>query len=532
MPVTNTMPVHEVLRELVGRCCQEPSHVNENLAGRLTVNTGEAVNVANAHHVEFGHNEKLFLQYSRTIPENDRIRSSDVYLRRRYDFEQAYLIPSLDNGVAGKGYYILRNMGWQGFQPYLDFFSELGVLQAGEKEIIQGRINDARQQPPPAPQAEPEDADAPFTPEEYPHNCIVFGAPGTGKSYRLNEEAKKSFTDANSERVTFYSTYSYAQFVGSYKPIMRGVGAQEKIAYQFVPGPFLRMLVKAANNPDQNYLLIIEEINRANAAAVFGDVFQLLDRTEAGESEYPVGASEDVIRYLNGDENGNHVLSLQGKKFLGMVKKIQEAVADDDLESANWTPTGECKLKLPKNLYIWATMNSADQGVFPLDTAFKRRWEFEYIGVNAEENEGGCSTWRIDGSNYRWNEVRKFINDLLSVHGVNEDKLMGPFFVKARQDNDGNYLPIPQRQFEAKVLMYLWEDAARMFRRQMFGEVKTYSQLLERWRSQNGGIRIFGQDNALGAEGDLRNRYNAFLNPPVQPNPPNGDPQPPSAGQP
>lgn len=334
-------------------------------------------------------------------------------------------------------------------------------------------------------------------------NKIVFGAPGTGKSHRLKEEAKRLFADANCERVTFYATYSYAQFVGTYKPVMNGEGADAKISYEFVPGPFLRTLVKALNRPDENFLLIIEEINRANAAAVFGDVFQLLDRGVDGVSEYSIAASEDVKKYLE------KVLTEGGKQTLA---KLSGSV---DI------------LKIPANLYLWATMNSADQGVFPLDTAFKRRWEFEYIGVNDEENVGGCSAWRIEGSNYRWNEVRRFINDLLSVHGVNEDKLMGPFFIKAHQDDGGIYLPIPQKQFESKVLMYLWEDAARMFRRQMFGDVKTYSQLLERW--EDGGLRVFGRDIALGVEGALRDRYNAFVNPPAQPDPPNGDPQPPAA---
>lgn len=350
----------------------------------------------------------------------------------------------------------------------------------------------------------------------HPRNRLVFGAPGTGKSYSLKAayEGDNASFHGRWERVTFYPTYSYAQFVGTYKPIMKPDTRnpdEEKIAYQFVPGPFLRMLVKAANDPDNNYLLIVEEINRANAAAVFGDVFQLLDRTDEGESEYSIGASEDIVRYL--EKNGK--LNGEAKDYF----KLQD---------------GSAELKLPKNLYIWATMNSADQGVFPLDTAFKRRWEFEYIGINAEENVGGCSEWTLEdnnyNSNYKWNEVRKFINDLLSAYGVNEDKMMGPFFVKARQDDGGNYLPIPQGQFESKVLMYLWEDAARMFRRQMFGDVKTYSQLLEKW--EKSGMQIFGQDSKLGAEGALRDRYNAFPKPSVQPNHPNGDPQPPDADQP
>lgn len=203
---------------------------------------------------------------------------------------------------------------------------------------------------------------------------IIFGAPGTGKSYSLKTayEGENAHFRDRWERVTFYPTYSYSQFVGTYKPVMKVVGGEEKIAYQFVPGPFLRSLVKATNDPDHDYLLIVEEINRANAAAVFGDVFQILDRGDDGESEYSIGASEDIIRYLQGTVGlGEPVLTPEAKRFFGM------ATADDE-------PTGDCTLKLPNNFYIWATMNSADQGVFPLDTAFKRRWEFLDAGENAD----------------------------------------------------------------------------------------------------------------------------------------------------
>ena len=205
-------------------------------------------------------------------------------------------------------------------------------------------------------------------------NLIIFGAPGTGKSHLLRsayEGAEAPFA-GRYERVTFYPTYSYSQFVGTYKPVMKFVGGKEKIAYQFVPGPFLRQLVRAVNDPGHDYLLIVEEINRANAAAVFGDVFQILERGDDGESEYSIGASEDIIRYLQGTVGlCGPVLSPVAKRFFGMTN------ADDE-------PTGDCALKLPKNFYIWATMNSADQGVFPLDTAFKRRWEFLDAGENAD----------------------------------------------------------------------------------------------------------------------------------------------------
>lgn len=298
-------------------------------------------------------------------------------------------------------------------------------------------------------------------------NLIYFGAPGTGKSYKLKGEVENRFP-SRYERVTFYPTYSYAQFVGCYKPTMRPRSDDygEEIAYEFVPGPFLRVLVNALNEKSgedgkkKDWCLVIEEINRANAAAVFGDVFQLLDRDGNGESEYSIAMTEDMKRHLD------KALSEDGKKSL------QELA-------------GEGNLKIPSNMYIWATMNSADQGVFPMDTAFKRRWEFEYIGI--DEGEGDCAEWTIEGQNLNWNKVRRFINDLLALHGVNEDKLIGAHFVKAHDK------VVSAKTFASKVLMYLWEDAARMCRRQMFRDLLTYSSLVEKWG--NDGIKVFKNDS-------------------------------------
>lgn len=294
-----------------------------------------------------------------------------------------------------------------------------------------------------------------------PHNLIAFGAPGTGKSHLL-EEKRKNAVFADYERVTFYPTYSYAQFVGTYKPVMN---EKAEIAYAFVPGPFLRMLVKATAS-DEKILLLIEEINRANAAAVFGDMFQLLDRVN-GKSEYPIAASEDVKGYLQQELDRRGMTEGFGMKKTG----------------GRWE--GACQLSLPENLYIWATMNSADQGVFPMDTAFKRRWEFEYIGI--DDSSADCDGWVVEGgkprSKWKWNDVRSFMNGLLSLNGVNEDKLMGSFFVKAEGDL------VSESQFKSKVLMYLWEDAARMCRSRLFANVQTYSDLVEEWRGK--GVEMF-----------------------------------------
>ena len=325
-------------------------------------------------------------------------------------------------------------------------------------------------------------------------NLIYFGAPGTGKSHKLKEQVDTYFANRDRcERVTFYPTYSYAQFVGCYKPVMKPAdGGKEEITYEFVPGPFLRMLVKALEKPNENHCLVIEEINRANAAAVFGDVFQLLDRGSDGVSEYEVAASEDVKRFLqekfkdcspSKDDDPEESKKRNPLNFLKVAFK-KDAKGND---TKDWD---SCRLHIPSNMYIWATMNSADQGVFPMDTAFKRRWEFEYIDI--DNGSADCERWSIDGKyGYKWDAVRRLLNGLLSLHRVNEDKLLGAHFVKPEKDT----ATVSEKSFKSKVLMYLWEDAARMCRRQMFGDIGTYSALLEAW--DKNGVGIFSNDPEL-----------------------------------
>lgn len=336
-----------------------------------------------------------------------------------------------------------------------------------------------------------------------PRNLIYFGAPGTGKSHKLKEKVDTYFAHRDRyERVTFYPTYSYAQFVGCYKPVMEG----KEIAYKFVPGPFLRVLVDALNKPGTPYCLVIEEINRANAAAVFGDVFQLLDRGSDGVSEYDAAASEDVKRFLqeefkdcspSKDDDSEESKNRNPLDFLKVAFK-KDGKGNDTKEWAS------CRLRIPSNMCIWATMNSADQGVFPMDTAFKRRWEFEYIDI--DNGSADCERWSIDGKyGYKWDAVRRLLNGLLSLHGVNEDKLMGAHFVKPEKDTN----TISEKSFKSKVLMYLWEDAARMCRRQMFGDIGTYSALLEAW--DENGVGIFSNDPELGKLKDAAETKKIFV---------------------
>lgn len=278
-------------------------------------------------------------------------------------------------------------------------------------------------------------------------NRIIFGAPGTGKSFTLNRERRELLgadNDSDYERVTFHPDYSYASFVGTYKPVPHG----DVITYEYVPGPFMRVYVNALKNGRTNnvkpFLLIIEEINRANVAAVFGDVFQLLDRDGDNVSEYPIEASEDIKSYLAAE--------------LGCA------------------PSDVGKIRIPNNMFIWATMNSADQGVFPMDTAFKRRWDFTYIGIDDSE-DGICGRTVVLGTGaysrvVEWNEFRKAINDRLSSFKINEDKLLGPFFLSRKIVLQGGNIDGPKfmEAFKNKVLMYLFEDAAKQKRPSLFAE--------------------------------------------------------------
>lgn len=308
-------------------------------------------------------------------------------------------------------------------------------------------------------------------PTSFERNRIVFGAPGTGKSHRLNEDKDSLLADTSGsyERVTFHPEYTYSQFVGSYKPV---TGPTGEIRYDFVPGPFMRVLVAALKSgrteSPQPHLLLIEEINRAKVAAVFGEVFQLLDRSDSGASEYEIHATEDIRKYL-----------------------ISELGKSPD------------SLRIPDNMFIWATMNSADQGVYPMDTAFKRRWSFEYIGIDENDAEvGGVVTLGRGGHarDINWNQLRKALNDTLAVtYNINEDKLLGPYFLSKQvfAYGDNQRMDSPEKfiaAFKSKVIMYLYEDAAKSVKRRLFEgcDASKYSSVCSAFDET--GIEIFGAD--------------------------------------
>lgn len=314
-----------------------------------------------------------------------------------------------------------------------------------------------------------------------PHNRIIFGAPGTGKSFELNKD-KEKFNDRY-ERVTFHPNYSYSQFVGTYKPVPVDNNDGNKtndITYEYVPGPFMRAYVKSMKSK-KPYLLLIEEINRANVTSVFGDIFQLLDRKE-GISEYPIETSKDMRDYLDNEFKKRNI--------------------DSDPN----------RITIPENMYIWASMNSADQGVFPMDTAFKRRWEFEYIGINdnSEKIEDIIIGIGADKHPIKWNDLRTAINNKLSGdYKINEDKLLGPYFL-SKDILEKDYLETQKwnseqvniknndkflKAFKNKVLMYLFEDVAKQYGPKLFEgceDPTKYSSICKEFDQK--GEAIFGDD--------------------------------------
>lgn len=270
-------------------------------------------------------------------------------------------------------------------------------------------------------------------------NRIYYGAPGTGKSYAIDQEVIEN----NSIRIVFHADTQYTDFVGCLKPAM----TPEGLTYEFSPGPFTNALLTAMRNPSKHYWLIIEEINRASAAAVFGEIFQLLDRESDGSSKYGITPSDpELINYLQCKLESNLVNG---------------------------------KIRIPSNLSILATMNSSDQAVMPMDTAFKRRWKFRYVPLNFDD----CATGSFAVSHatavieISWKNFAQTINKILSDLEIAEDRHLGPFFL-----NDHELLD-PESQTESltgKLFMYLWDDVLRHgYRAEVFNsDIKTYGQLI------------------------------------------------------
>ena len=272
---------------------------------------------------------------------------------------------------------------------------------------------------------------------------ITYGAPGTGKSHSIDKKIREEKIEHI--RTTFHPDSDYASFVGAYKPTMKtntitkngSTTIEEQIAYSFVPQAFLKAYVGAWKQLPKQFYLVIEEINRGNCAQIFGDLFQLLDRGSDGFSSYPIKADEDIKQFLKTNaEEGLAALTEEQKSHI--PEKYRTKVL-----------TGE-ELVLPSNLYIWASMNTSDQSLFPIDSAFKRRWDWKYIPI-----ANGNKNWKIEADNklYDWWNFLEVMNDVVEEATLSEDKKLGYYFVKA--DENGR---ISAKKFVSKVLFYLWND--------------------------------------------------------------------------
>lgn len=314
---------------------------------------------------------------------------------------------------------------------------------------------------------------------------IYYGAPGTGKSFTIDQVTNEN----NSVRTTFHPDSDYASFVGAYKPTMENVpvyatyqtkegsygeyltktdkhpGTERKIVYKYVPQAFLKAYVEAwkrySAGEDNPYYLVIEEINRGNCAQIFGDLFQLLDRNNMGCSSYAISADEDIAQFLRDDEKGfgklteEQINAIEGFK-LKKDSGVEEEIGPDILNGS--------KLLLPPNLRIWATMNTSDQSLFPIDSAFKRRWNWEYMPIEydpTDKNTGERLAWKFEvrGKTYYWGKFLDYINPRILKLTMSEDKQMGYFFAKPdKRGTDGRLDVISEKVFVNKVLFYLWTD--------------------------------------------------------------------------
>ena len=292
-----------------------------------------------------------------------------------------------------------------------------------------------------------------------PLQQIYFGAPGTGKSHEIKDQIKKH----KSFRITFHPDTDYSSFVGAYKPTsvevpmltplgdkaipMKDVDGNEltenKIIYTYVKQAFLNAYIEAwkerANENPHPVFLVIEEINRGNCAQIFGDIFQLLDRNDAGFSDYAIVPDTDLSRHVKKDLE--KLVIADRERINGIYEECEADMVDKVLK-------GEVLL-LPNNLYIWATMNTSDQSLFPIDSAFKRRWDWKYIKIaNAQKN------WQIKvGTNsYDWWQFVQAINYFVFDATQSEDKNLGYFFAKAKNGI------INAETFVSKVIFYLYTD--------------------------------------------------------------------------
>ena len=358
---------------------------------------------------------------------------------------------------------------------HLDSFLNDYVNKAKMKSFLQERGFFDEKQDEVTKEVEQKDFTSPFTPSQ----IIYYGVPGCGKSNKIREQLK-DVPEKNKVRVVFHPEYTNAEFIGQILPVTNG-----GIRYEFTPGPFTQIIKRAYLNPNEHFYLVIEEINRGNAAAIFGDTFQLLDRLKAGETDSlgndPANASvntftegwsqyfvqnDDVNAYIRGNENS--------------------------IQIGNILFNSNTAIRLPPNLSILATMNTSDQNVFTLDNAFQRRFDMEVVRNEFDLNQSAVNVQyeaEIDDTGIKWGQFWGWINAKITatLKGLSstEDKRLGVWFVS---NIDGK---IEEKIFAEKVLKYLWDDVFKFKRPQVFAEgIDTLEKLINSFEKTSGKERF------------------------------------------
>lgn len=293
-------------------------------------------------------------------------------------------------------------------------------------------------------------------------NCVAqiiyFGAPGTGKSYAVNERVGGE-NNPNAIRTTFHPDSDYSTFVGCYKPMEKDGADDTEITYKFCPQAFTKAYVAAWMNPNDDVYLVIEEINRGNCAQIFGDIFQLLDRNANGESSYAISPDNDLSKFLRDEFE-------------------KSEIEDEDIKCGK-------NMKLPSNLSIYATMNTSDQSLFPIDSAFKRRWDWKYIPINKDE-EGHYI--ECGNNHYDWWAFLEKVNPKIDLTTGSEDKQVGFWFAKP-DDESGK---ISAEKFVSKVVFYLWNDVFKDYTTDSNNAFKSDNGLLKfrQFFDRNGDVNL------------------------------------------
>lgn len=329
-----------------------------------------------------------------------------------------------------------------------------------------------------------------------PTQIIYYGVPGCGKSNKIREQLK-DVPEKNKVRVVFHPEYTNAEFIGQILPKVNG-----HVTYEFTPGPFTQIIKRAYLNPNEHFYLVIEEINRGNAAAIFGDTFQLLDRLKAGETDSlgndPANAAVNTFtegwsQYFVQNDDVNTYIRKVVKKGDGSYEERNDGEPVDEIEINDILFNSNTAIRLPPNLSILATMNTSDQNVFTLDNAFQRRFDMELVRNEFDLTKAAVNAQyeaEIDDTGIKWGQFWGWINAKITatLKGLSstEDKRLGVWFVS----NVGGI--IDDKVFAEKVLKFLWDDVFKFKRPQIFADgIDTLEKLINSFEKPSEGKERF-----------------------------------------